>query len=82
MRSSTNIIAAPPVLGRSLTVLGRIAAAARRCRAYSKARISEWQCRVRYRRELLMLSEREMRDVGLDIRLDRYAAEIGARKPF
>lgn len=42
------------------------------------ARIGHWRQRARSRRDLLWLSEDQLRDIGID----RYAALEEARKPF
>jgi uncharacterized protein YjiS (DUF1127 family) len=41
-------------------------------------RVREWRQRVRERNEVMMLSDRDLRD----IRWNRYEAQVEARKPF
>jgi uncharacterized protein YjiS (DUF1127 family) len=41
-------------------------------------RVREWRQRIRERNEVMMLSDRDLRD----IRWTRYEAQVEARKPF
>jgi uncharacterized protein YjiS (DUF1127 family) len=47
-------------------------------RAAATARVSEWQQRAAGRRELVNLTERDLRDIGIS----RSDAEAEANKPF
>ena len=47
-------------------------------RAATMARVSEWQQRSAGRRELISLTERDLRDIGIS----RSDAEAEASKPF
>lgn len=62
----------------SFTLLGRIAAWARRCWTKGRACVREWRQRARSRRDLMALDDREL----WDFHLTRVEAMNEAGKPF
>jgi uncharacterized protein YjiS (DUF1127 family) len=75
--ATLSVLACPPQWVWA-AAFGQMATVSRRCWTYARARIAEWRRHARSRRELMALSDRQLRDV----RITRLDAQTEANKPF